>query len=122
MNTSGIVMSTVVSLSGDIKLISSKNALNKRKQANEALPTEYPLVLALVTFPTASNLSVISLTSAGYSDISTIPPALSAIGPNPLIDKINIPVQNIPIVAIAVPNNPPIHSPLIFVMPLNSPK
>ena len=32
-----------------------------------------------------------------------IPPALSEIGPNPLIDKTKTPVQNIPIVAIAVP-------------------
>jgi len=40
--------------------------------------------------------------------ISTIPPALSAIGPNPLIDRTYTPVVNIPIVATAVPNNPPI--------------
>lgn len=66
--------------------------------------------MALVTLPTASNLSVIYLTSSGYPLISTIPPALSAIGPNAAIDNIYTPVQNIPIVAIAVPNNPPISS------------
>jgi len=43
---------------------SSMKALNKRKQASEADPTEYPLVFAFVTFPTASNQSVILLTSS----------------------------------------------------------
>ena len=61
------------------------NALNSKNEAKDADPTEYPLAFALVTFPTASNLSVIYLTSSGYPLISAIPPALSAIGPNPLI-------------------------------------
>lgn len=42
---------------------SSRYAENNKKQASEALPTEYPFVLALVTLPTASSLSVISLTA-----------------------------------------------------------
>ena len=66
-------------------MISSINALNNKKDAKDADPTEYPLAFAFVTFPTASNLSVICLTSSGYPLISAIPPALSAIGPNPLI-------------------------------------
>lgn len=64
-----------------MKLTSSINALKRRKQARDAVPTEYPLVLALVTLPgfrmiilskelqyqknlkpTASSLSVILLT------------------------------------------------------------
>ena len=40
-----------------------------------------PLPIAAVVFPTASNLSVLSLTSDGNSAISAIPPALSEIGP-----------------------------------------
>jgi hypothetical protein len=38
-NTSGIMIFTVVSLLGEIKLISSMNAENNKKQASEALPT-----------------------------------------------------------------------------------
>lgn len=46
-----------------VKIVtSSRKALNRRKHARVAEPIEYPLVLALVTFPTASNLSVIHLT------------------------------------------------------------
>ena len=82
---------------------SSKYAENNRKQASDALPTEYPFVFAFVTLPTASSLSVISLTCLSYPDISTIPPALSAIGPNPDMDNTYTPDANIPIVAIAVP-------------------
>lgn len=93
------------------KLTSSINALNSKNAAKEAEPTLYPFALALVTFPTASNLSVIALTYSDYPLISTIPPALSAIGPKAAIDSIYTPVQNIPIVAIAVPNSPPINSP-----------
>ena len=41
----------------------------------------YPLVVALVVLPTASRRSVISRTDSGCWDISTMPPALSAMGP-----------------------------------------
>lgn len=107
-----MVISTVFKGILEKKLTSSMNAEKSKKQAKEAEPTEYPFVFALVTFPTASSKSVTCLTSSGYSLISAIPPALSAIGPNPLIESTNIPVQNIPIVAIAVPNNPPRFSPV----------
>lgn len=59
-----------------------------------------------------------SRTDDSYSDISTIPPALSAIGPNPLIDKTYTPDANIPIVAIAVPYRPPIMLPFLSVIPV----
>jgi len=81
---------------------SSRYAENNKKHAKAALPTEYPFVLALVTFPTESSLSVMSLTSSSYPLISTIPPALSAIGPKPDIERTYTPEANIPIVAIAV--------------------
>lgn len=42
------------------------NAPKSKKQARLAEPTEYPLVFALVTFPTASKTSVIFLISSGY--------------------------------------------------------
>lgn len=77
--------------------------------------------MALVTLPTASSLSVISLTSLSYLLISAIPPALSAIGPNPDIDSTYTPDANIPIVAIAVPYRPPILLPLISLIPVASP-
>lgn len=64
-NISGIMILIVSNFIGLMKLISSTKAANSKKQAKLADPMEYPLVLALVTFPTASNLSVISLT---YSD------------------------------------------------------
>jgi hypothetical protein len=51
-----------------------------------------------------------------------MPPALSAIGPNPLMESTKTPVQNMPIVAIAVPNSPPIFSPCEFTIPDYSPK
>lgn len=40
MKTSGTVISIVLILVGEIKLISSKKALNNKKQAKLALPTE----------------------------------------------------------------------------------
>ena len=121
-NTYGIVISTAFNLIGEIILTSSMKAVKSKKQARAADPTEYPLALALVTFPTASNLSVIFLTDYGQSLISTIPPALSAIGPNPLIERTKTPVQNIPIVATAVPNKPPIFYPYKFVISAMLPK
>ena len=46
-----------------------------------AEPMAKPLPMAAVVFPTASSLSVMSLTLSSSPDISAIPPALSAIGP-----------------------------------------
>ncbi len=54
---------------------------NNAKLVNAAEPIAKPFPTAAVVFPTASNLSVLSLTSFGKPAISAIPPALSAIGP-----------------------------------------
>lgn len=45
------------------------NALKSKKHAMAALPTEYPLALALVTLPTASSRSVTLRTLSGNYDI-----------------------------------------------------
>ena len=50
------------------------------------------------------------------------PPALSAIGPNPLMLRTKTPEVNIPIVATAVPKIPPINSPCLSFIPENFPK
>ena len=111
INISGTAISMVLNFCPVSISTSSRYAENKRKQARDALPTEYPLVLALVTFPTASSLSVISLTALSYPLISTIPPALSAMGPNPLMDSTYTPDENMPMVAMAVAYRPPIGFP-----------
>ena len=56
-------------------------AANRAKAVNAAEAIAKPLPIAAVVFPTASNLSVRSLTSGSNSAISAIPPALSEIGP-----------------------------------------
>ena len=56
-------------------------AANKARAVKAADAIANPLPIAAVVFPTASNLSVLSLTSDGSSYISAIPPALSDIGP-----------------------------------------
>jgi len=56
------MISTSFNLIALTKFTSSIKAANNKKHAKEAEPTEYPFVLALVTFPTASNKSVIFLT------------------------------------------------------------
>lgn len=106
MKIGGFDISMTMGNAGFAVFTSSKYAENIRKQASDALPTEYPFVLAFVTFPTASNLSVMTRICPSCYDISAIPPALSAIGPNPLMLSTNTPVENIPIVATAVANNP----------------
>ncbi|EKD86867.1 MAG: hypothetical protein ACD_37C00119G0003 [uncultured bacterium] len=56
-----------------------------------------------MVLPTASRGSVTFLTFSGRPDISTIPPALSVIGPNASIATM-IPVrESIDIAAIAIP-------------------
>ena len=53
-----------------------------------------------------------SRTDSGCSDISTMPPALSAMGPNTSMVKTYAAVESIPMVATAVPNNPPMGFPV----------
>ena len=62
-------------------LITSLNAANNANVVNAADPIAKPYPIAAVVFPTASNLSVLSLTSGSSSAFSAIPPALSEIGP-----------------------------------------
>lgn len=63
INISGTAISIVLNVYPVSISTSSKYAENRRKQAREAEPTEYPFVFAFVTFPTASKRSVISLTN-----------------------------------------------------------
>ena len=56
-------------------------AENKANAVKAAEAMANPLPMAAVVFPTASKVSVRSLTSLGNSAISAIPPALSEIGP-----------------------------------------
>ena len=57
------------------------NAANNARAVNAADAIAKPLPIAAVVFPTASSLSVLSLTTGSKSAISAIPPALSDIGP-----------------------------------------
>mmetsp|Transcript_17343 Transcript_17343/g.39739 ORF Transcript_17343/g.39739 Transcript_17343/m.39739 type:complete len:205 (+) Transcript_17343:272-886(+) len=106
-NTSGTAKSTVEKGRSDCSCTTSMKAEKSRKHARPAEPMEYPLVAALVTFPTASRRSVMSRTISGWSLISTMPPALSAIGPKVSIARTYTAEESIPIVATDVPKRPP---------------
>ena len=82
MNTSGMQISTVENAWPVNAETSSMNAEKSKNDAKAAEPIAYPFVVAFVVFPTASSSSHTSRTESGWLDISTIPPALSAIGPN----------------------------------------
>ena len=79
------------------------NAANNANEVNAAEAIAKPLPAAAVVFPTASRISVLSLTSAGNSLISAIPPALSAIGPNASIANCMAVVAIMPAAAMATP-------------------
>ena len=81
ISTSGSAMLKLRALSGSSSCSSNRKALNSTSAASAAEPIAYPLVTALVVFPTASRGSVMSRTSCGRSAISAMPPALSVIGP-----------------------------------------
>jgi hypothetical protein len=53
----------------------------RASETSAAEPMAKPLPMAAVVLPAASSASVLSRTSAGSSDISAIPPALSQTGP-----------------------------------------
>mmetsp|Transcript_115449 Transcript_115449/g.326298 ORF Transcript_115449/g.326298 Transcript_115449/m.326298 type:complete len:222 (+) Transcript_115449:366-1031(+) len=85
----------------------SKNARKRRKHASPAELTAKPFVNALVVFPAASNLSMICRALAGQpSLISTMPAALSVIGPKTSMARTYVRVESMPIVATAVPKRP----------------
>ena len=82
------------------------NAANNANAVNAADAIAKPLPIAAVVFPTASSLSVLSLTIGSRSAISAIPPALSEIGPYASTANC-IPVfASIPTAAIAIPYSP----------------
>ena len=81
-------------------------AAKSAKAVSAAEAIANPLPIAAVVFPTASNLSVLSLTSGGSSAISAIPPALSEIGPYASTANWIPVLANIPTAAIAIPYNP----------------
>ena len=89
----------------DISAVCIKAAKSARAvSAAEAIAN--PLPIAAVVFPTASNLSVLSLTSGGSSAISAIPPALSEIGPYASTASWIPVLASIPTAAIAIPYKP----------------
>ena len=63
--------------------ISTANSklLKRASAVSAAEPTANPFAIAAVVFPNESSASVTSRTLGSNSDISAIPPALSAIGP-----------------------------------------
>ena len=71
----GCETSILLTLATCIKAENKANAV----KAAEAIAKPFPI--AAVVLPTASKVSVRSLTSLGNSAISAIPPALSEIGP-----------------------------------------
>lgn len=57
------------------------NAPKRARPTKHALPIANPLPIAAVVLPAASSASVLYLAHSFASDISTIPPALSEMGP-----------------------------------------
>ena len=82
------------------------NAANNANAVSAAEAIANPFPVAAVVFPTASKISVFSLTLFGNSLISAIPPALSAIGPKASIANCIAVVAIIPAAAIATPYKP----------------
>ena len=70
-----------LAISIDLIPVCTINAAKRASAVNAAEPIANPFPIAAVVLPTASSLSVLSLTSGGKSAISAIPPALSEIGP-----------------------------------------
>jgi hypothetical protein len=62
---------------------------------------------AAVNLPTASHLSVMARVCSDWCDISAMPPALSAMGPNTSMASTYAAEDSAPIVATAVPYSPP---------------
>ena len=79
--TSRPAMTLGLDTSIELTLATCMKAANSANAVNAAEAIAKPLPIAAVVLPTASNLSVLSLTSFGSSAISAIPPALSEIGP-----------------------------------------
>lgn len=67
--------------------------------------------MALVTLPAASRRSVTARTLSGCRLISTMPPALSAMGPKLFIARMKAAEESMPMVATAVPSRPALWPP-----------
>jgi broad specificity phosphatase PhoE len=79
------------------------NAPKRARATKRAEPIANPLPIAAVVLPAASSSSVYSLTDGSRFDISAIPPALSAIGPNPSTERHTGKVPSMPSAAKATP-------------------
>lgn len=96
-NSSGLSMLT------ESILVRVTKAPNSARATRHADPIAKPFPMAAVVFPAASSTSVRYRATAPASDISTIPPALSAIGPYPSIVSAVVRVQSIPSAANDIP-------------------
>ena len=81
----------------------SRNVPNSDVAAMTAVAIAIPFVIAFVVFPTASRCSIDSLPSSpSPPDISPMPCALSAIGPNVSIETMTPTVVSMPIPVSAI--------------------
>ncbi len=87
----------------NFKWVLAKNVANREEAATAALPMAKPLVKALVVLPTASSDEVTRLAFLPNPAISTIPWALSEIGPKVSRDIIIPVVASIPMPARPMP-------------------
>ena len=78
-------------------------AENNAKAVKAAEPIANPFPIAAVVFPTASNASVLLLTSSPSPAISDIPAALSATGPYVSVASVIPSVESIPTAAMDIP-------------------
>ena len=79
--TGGLVILRLKTVFGESICTSEMYAAIKARAVRAAEPIAKPFPVAAVVFPRESRASVLSRTSSPSSDISAIPPALSAIGP-----------------------------------------
>lgn len=77
----------------------------RESETSVAEPMANPLPIAAVVLPAESNASVIWRTLPPNSHISTIPPALSQIGPNASIASEIARFDNMPRAANEIPNS-----------------
>lgn len=85
------------------RLLADTKAPNSANPTKQADPMANPLPIAAVVFPTVSRVSVLILAHSLAFDISTMPPALSEIGPYPSIVKATVKVESMPIAAREIP-------------------
>ena len=106
MNKPAITAGSAMLIPSSIIPLCTMKAAKRASVVNAAEPIANPFPIAAVVLPTASNLSVLSLTSDGSSAISAIPPALSDIGPYASTASCIPVLASIPNAAIATPYKP----------------